>query len=103
MTAPQRFVSAASVLETSIVVERRLGEPGTAALDELLAALNAEIVPFDTVHVGWARRAFRKYGKSRHAAALNFGDCVAYATAKHLGLPLLFKGDDFPQTDIEAA
>ena len=103
MKAPRRYVSAATLLEASIVVERRLGEAGTAALDELIAALRAEIVPFDSVHVGWARRAFRKYGKSKHPAALNFGDCVAYATAKHLALPLLFKGADFPQTDIESA
>lgn len=101
--APRRFINAATVFECSIVLERRLGERGTALLDEFLTMMTAEIVPFDVTSLGWARRAWRKFGKGVHPAGLNLGACVSYATAMHLALPLLFKGDDFARTDIEAA
>lgn len=103
LAAPRRYVNAATLCECSMVIERRLGPAGTAVLDEYLSLLATEIVPFDVTCLGWARRAFRKFGKGAHAAALNLGDCIAYATAMHLGLPLLFKGDDFPRTDVEPA
>lgn len=69
----------------------------------LVARLEPEVVPFEMVHLGWARDAFRRFGKGRHAAALNLGDCIAYATARHAALPLLYKGSDFALTDIESA
>jgi len=96
------YLSAASAFELHIVASR-LG-PGNAddAL-EFLRRLNIEIVPFDEHQLSLARDAFDRYGKGRHAAKLNFGDCISYALAKAEGLPLLFKGDDFSKTDVEAA
>lgn len=70
-------------------------------LDEVLAELAPHIAGFDQQQAVLARTAWREYDKGRHPANLNFGDCCSYALAKHLGKPLLFKGDDFSQTDIE--
>lgn len=100
---PVRLMSAASVLETAIVVEARLGDPGGRELDLLLhkAGIDISAVTSDQVEV--ARHAFRKFGKGRHPAGLNFGDCFSYALSKSSGEPLLFKGDDFPQSDVERA
>ena len=64
-------------------------------LERLIAKLNAHVIAFDHTMVPLAADAFRQYGKGRHKAALNFGDCLVYATAKHLNLPLLYKGEDF--------
>jgi ribonuclease VapC len=72
-------------------------------LDALIAAAGAEIVPFTAEHASLARDAWRRYGKGRHKAGLNLGDCFAYALAKERGQTLLFKGDDFAATDIEPA
>jgi len=97
---PTRLMSAASLLETAIVVEARLGEPGSRELDLLLYKAQITIVPFTAEQAEVARAAYRTYGKGRHPAGLNYGDCFAYALAKTSGEPLLFKGNDFPQTDV---
>ena len=95
-----RLISAASVLEAAIVVESELGDPGARELDLLLYQAGITIVPFSPEHLAAARHAFRAFGKGRHAAALNFGDCFSYALSKATGEPLLFKGEDFPRTDV---
>lgn len=95
-----RLVSAASVLETTIVMTARHGEEGAADLDRLLMKAAAEVVPVTVEQVNVARRAFLRYGKGRHPARLNFGDCFSYALAKAATQPLLFKGDDFGKTDV---
>ena len=95
-----RLISTATVLETSIVVEARLGDSGGRELDLLLREAALEIVPVDRDQLDIARGAYRKYGKGRHAAGLNFGDCFAYSLSKSTGEPLLCKGDDFPKTDV---
>lgn len=96
------LISAFSVLETSIVIEARKGEPGGRELDLLLSRGGVETVPLLPEHVVLARDAWRRYGKGRHPAALNIGDCCAYALAKYAGEPLLYKGTDFGKTDIES-
>ena len=72
-------------------------------LDRFLHTASIETIPFTADHAIVARQAFLRYGKGRHPAALNFGDCIAYATARLEAMPLLFKADDFRLTDIEAA
>ena len=99
----RKVVSAATLFEAAVVAERRGGLEARDRLDRLITRIDPEIVPFDAAHLGWARDAFRRFGKGRHPAALNLGDCMAYATARHAVLPLLFKGDDFAKTDIERA
>ncbi|APG86348.1 ribonuclease VapC30 (plasmid) [Sinorhizobium americanum CCGM7] len=101
--APQRFLSAATLLELTIVIEARLGEAGTAELDLWLHKAGVEIVAVDAEQIAVARRAWRSYGKGRHPAGLNYGDCFSYALAKTRSEPLLYKGNDFSLTDIEAA
>jgi ribonuclease VapC len=100
---PVRLISAATMLEAAVVLETRFGEPGGAELDLWLARSNVEIVPVEAEHADQARRAWRRYGKGRHPADLNYGDCFSYALAKLTGEPLLFKGNDFSQTDIQTA
>jgi ribonuclease VapC len=95
-----RLISAASFVETSIILESRHGAEGVRALDRLLAAANIETVAVDLHQAIAAREAFRLYGKGRHPAGLNFGDCFSYALAKGRSEPLLFKGGDFSQTDV---
>lgn len=97
----RRLISTASVLETSIVLENRYGEEAYRELDFFLLKAAIESRPFDTEQLEIARRAYRQYGKGRHPAGLNYGDCFSYALAKQTGEPLLFKGNDFSQTDIE--
>jgi ribonuclease VapC len=97
---PRRLISAATVVETGIVVERRFGDPGGRELDLLLHRAGCEIVPVDAEQAEIARAAFRRFGKGRHPAGLNFGDCFAYSLAVVRGEPLLFKGNDFAQTDV---
>jgi len=93
-------MSAASLLETAIVVEARLGEAGGRELDLLVHATQITVVPFTAAQAEVARIGYRTYGKGRHPAGLNYGDCFAYALAKTSGEPLLCKGNDFPQTDL---
>ena len=95
-----RLVSAATLLETALVIEARKGEPGGRELDALIHKAEIVVVAVDAEHVSEARRADRRFGKGRHAAGLNFGDVFAYALARTSGEPLLFKGDDFAKTDI---
>ena len=103
MAASPCRMSVANALEASIVVERRGGDAAAHELDALLESAEVELVPVTVEHLEAARRAWRRFGKGNHPAKLNFGDCFAYALAKATGEPLLFKGEDFAQTDIEAA
>ncbi|UFW92220.1 type II toxin-antitoxin system VapC family toxin (plasmid) [Bradyrhizobium barranii] len=98
-----RLISAATVFEATIVIETRLGEAGGAELDLWLHKADVEVVAVTAGHADQARRAWRRYGKGRHPAGLNFGDCFSYALAALSGEPLLFKGNDFVQTEIQAA
>ncbi len=98
---PQRMMSSASALEALMVAVGRAGDSATYRLDALLADMEIEIVAFDADQLRAARDAFFRFGKGRHPARLNFGDCITYALAKTSGQPLLFKGDDFSKTDIE--
>jgi ribonuclease VapC len=95
-----RLVSAATVLETGIVLEGRQGEAAGREFDLFVVRAGLQIVPVDAEQADLARSAWRKYGKGRHPAALNFGDCFSYALAKFSGEPLLAKGTDFGLTDI---
>lgn len=96
-------LSGATLVEISIVIESRYGGEGLRDLDHFLARAGAELVPVDSEQAEIARRAFSRYGKGRHRASLNFGDCFSYALAITTGEPLLYKGDDFGQTDVTAA
>lgn len=98
-----RLVSAATLLETAVVIEARKGEPGGRELDALVQAAEVEIVAVDRDQVAEARRAWRRFGRGRHPAGLNYGDLFAYALAKATGEALLFKGDDFARTDVRGA
>ena len=101
--ASTRLLGAAALVETSIVVLSRRHEEGLAVLNELLVDMRVETVPLSADHARLAIDAFRRFGKGRHPAGLNFGDCFSYALAKATGEPLLFKGGDFSQTDIKRA
>ena len=98
--ADTRWMSAATWVESSIVVEARYGSDGLRDFDRLMERIAVEIVPVDLEQARAAREAFRRFGKGRHPAGLNFGDCFSYALARMLGEPLLFKGTDFSQTDL---
>jgi len=100
---PVRLIASATLLEAAMVLEARWGEPGGAYLDLWIAKAGVEIVPVEAEHADQARRAWRRYGKGRHPASLNYGDCFSYSLAKLANEPLLFKGNDFSQTDIRAA
>lgn len=97
---PVRLLSAASLLEASIVIETRYGEPGGRELDLLLHRAQIEIASVDAALTDVARGAYRKWGRRRSPAGLNFGDCFSYALSKTSGEPLLFKGEDFARTDV---
>ena len=101
--AERRAMSVASFVEASMIIESRYGPDGIRDLDLLIAKARIELVPVDAEQAHIARTAFRDYGKRRHAAGLNYGDCFAYALAKTLDEPLLFKGMDFSRTDVAAA
>jgi len=96
----QRLLSAANLLEASIVIESRKGEAGGRELDLLIYRAAIEIVAVDQDQAELARIAWRRFGKGRYPTGLNYGDCFAYALAKTRQLPLLFHGDDFSRTDI---
>lgn len=95
-----RLMSTASVLEASMVIEGRKSMEALPRLDAYLHRSRIRIVPFDVEQLSAARGAFREFGKGRHRASLNFGDCMSYALAKVEGEPLLFKGTDFGSTDV---
>lgn len=101
--APVIRCSAVSLVEAAMVMQGRLGERGERELDLLVARLRVEIVPVTIEQAEVARSAFRRFGKGRHPAGLNFGDCFSYALARALGEPLLFVGNDFSQTDVRVA
>jgi ribonuclease VapC len=102
-SAPERILSAANLVEVGIVMQARRGDDGARAVDLLLAKLRVDIAAVTANQADIARKAFRRYGRGRHAANLNFGDCFAYALAKDTSAPLLFKGDDFGLTDVMVA
>jgi ribonuclease VapC len=101
--AATRAISAVTLLESAIVAETRLGEDGGRELELLVYKSAVEVIPFDTTQLALARLAFRRYGKGHHRAALNFGDCIAYALARARSEPLLCKGVSFSATDIAIA
>jgi ribonuclease VapC len=101
--AERCFMSAANVLEASMVMIGRRSPEIARAIDDFIARRGIEIVPLDEAQSLAGREAFVRFGKGRHPAGLNFGDCMSYALAKTRGLPLLYKGADFTKTDIAAA
>lgn len=103
LKAETRVVSSANAFETGILLEARRGEAAGREFDLFLVRANIEVVSVDAEQVEIARSAWRKYGKGRHAAGLNFGDCFAYSLAKFSGQKLLAKGNDFRSTDVELA
>lgn len=96
-------LSAASLVETSIIIESRFGAEGVRHLDLFLSRAGIETAPVDLEQAELARHGFNHYGKGRHPAGLNYGDCFAYALAMAVSEPLLFKGDDFSHTDVSVA
>ena len=101
--APSVAIAAPTLVELGIVAESRAGEAVRSRIERLLDSMGAEIVPFTAEHAALARDAWRRYGKGRHPAGLNLGDCFAYALAVARDEPLLFKGGDFSLTDVKAA
>ena len=101
--AGDALISAATLVEASIVMRTKTGDEGVGDLDELVAAAAVRCVAVDSAQAYLARDAFARFGKGRAPAGLNFGDCFAYALAKSLGRPLLFKGTDFARTDVTPA
>lgn len=101
--APGIAIGAPTLLETLIVLMARLGRDPIVALEGLLHAVEAEVIPFTDDHCRIALNAFVRFGKGRHRAALNFGDCLCYATASLASQPLLYVGNDFSETDIQPA
>ena len=96
-------ISAVTLFEFSMVIDRYTRREASGGADRLLAMIEAEIVSVDAAAARGARLAYATYGKGNHPARLNFGDCFAYALAKEAGEPLLFKGDDFARTDVRSA
>jgi ribonuclease VapC len=101
--ATDPIISAATLFESSMVMLGRRGENGLQELDRLIRERPIAVVPLDGHHASLALDAFRRYGKGRHRAGLNLGDCFSYALSKSTGLPLLFKGNDFVHTDVKPA
>lgn len=99
--AATRYLSTASFLESSMIVESRYGADGVRDLDLLIAKAKVSLVPVDEDQAYLARQGFQKYGTGRHPAGLDYGNCFSYALARSLEQPLLFKGNDFSQTDVE--
>ena len=101
--APSCRISAASFVEVSIVLESRAGDAAMRQLDALIRQARIIVEPVTEEQALIARQGFSDYGKGRHPAGLNFGDCFAYALAKSTGELLLYKGEGFSQTDIQSA
>lgn len=99
-SAEGKYMSALNHFESAIVIASRKGEAGSKALAALVAHARIELLPFDASQSEIALDAWRRYGKGRHPAALNLGDCAAYALAMTLGQKLLFKGEGFAKTDV---
>jgi ribonuclease VapC len=102
-SADSRCMSVASLVEASIIAERSRGPSGVELLDEFIASARIDLIGVDLDQAHAARKAFSRFGKGRHPAGLNFGDCFAYALAKMVGEPLLCKGADFARTDLTLA
>ena len=102
-SAPSCRISAASFVEASMVAESRIGDQGIRQCDSFFRSSGVSVEPVTQEQALLARQGYSDYGKGRHAAGLNFGDCFSYALAKATGEPLLFKGQDFSQTDIQPA
>lgn len=100
--SPVCRISAASLVEASIVAESRIGDQGLRQCDSFFRTSRISVEPVTEEQALLARQGYSDYGKGRHPAGLNFGDCFAYALAKSTGEPLLFKGQDFSQTDIQS-
>jgi ribonuclease VapC len=98
--ASVRLISAANLLEAGIVIDNQVGLNAGRRLDAFVEKAQLQIEPVTEAQVRIARQAYVDFGRGNHPAALNFGDCFAYALAKTTGEPLLFKGDDFGQTDV---
>jgi ribonuclease VapC len=98
--APKRLIAAVNALEAAIVINTKKGPAGGRELDLLMHRAKIDIAGMDAGQVEVARRAYERFGKGRHAAGLNLGDCCAYALAKTTGESLLFKGEDFGKTDL---
>ena len=96
-------VGAPTLAETAIVVGARLGEQGPRQLAQIVERANVIVVPFDAPHWQIAAAAWLRFGRGRHEAALDLGDCLTYATARMAGRPLLCKGDAFTRTDLALA
>jgi ribonuclease VapC len=96
-------VSAATLAETAIVLQARLPVDAQAVIDRFVGDFDVEVVDFGDRHWREAVDAYRRFGRGRHRAALNFGDCLSYATARVSGQPLLFVGGDFAHTDVQIA
>jgi ribonuclease VapC len=101
--AEDPLISAATLVEASIVMQAKTGQDGVSDLDDLLAAGAVRCVAVDSTQAHVARDAFARFGKGRAPSGLNFGDCFSYALARVTGRPLLFKGGDFSQTDVTPA
>jgi ribonuclease VapC len=99
--SPQPAIGAATLAETGAVSTARLGITGQTLLERFLVEANLSVIPFTAEHARTAVDAFQRSGRGRHPAALNFGDCLTYATALVAAEPLLCVGNDFPQTDLE--
>jgi ribonuclease VapC len=100
--SPKRRISAASWMEAALVADNR-SDLAAAEFDAFMERLGLEVMPFTIEQARRARDAHRRFGKGRHPAKLNLGDCFSYALAQERNEPLLFKGDDFAQTDVKAA
>ena len=97
---PIKLIAMPSVLELHMIVQSRLGAEGVREMEFFLLKVGIQKIAMDEDQLLWATYAFNKFGKGRHPAALNFGDCFSYALAKTSGEPLLFKGADFSKTDL---
>jgi ribonuclease VapC len=96
-------IGALTVAETQLALTVKLGRDSGALVEQVLAEIQAQVVPFGRDHISAFFTAYLRYGKGRHPARLNMGDCFTYAVAKVAGMPVLFTGDDFSRTDLEAA
>jgi ribonuclease VapC len=101
--APAAAMSVANALECAMKLAPRPGLDESDKLDALIALYEIRLAPVDAVHLRLARAAYLQFGKGRHPAGLNYGDCFAYALARAMDAPLLFVGDDFARTDLQAA
>ncbi len=101
--AHERYISAVTMVEIGIALSNRMGPSSAGQLDDAISSAGIQIVPFDAQQSAIARKAYERFGRRRHPARLNFGDCAAYALAAAREQPLLFKGNDFALTDVARA